>query len=204
VKSVSINYLGTSDTSGTSDISENDELPVRSFSNELKIQVIVINKSIHKYVESFDIDVCKNLFYYDNTFKLDINSLSGIYNKVMKIHLDQNFQMSRINKYIFRGFKIETLSPEEEIKLLSKICENVNHKLYLSMKEVLDPNPFEIKCDCKNEMNNCLIEKYAHILKHEIKHKHLIPKVDLQREYRNKIIGVSSKFILMDTNIVLI
>jgi hypothetical protein len=60
--------------------------------HEIKIQFIIVNNGIQKYIDTFDLSICKNLFYYDynsyhyeGQFKLNIEDPGGIGRKTMTI-----------------------------------------------------------------------------------------------------------------------
>lgn len=102
-------------------IKEGDKLKITSikdfqtFENK-RIQIICINtdnsyNSVKNYIhETYDYDICKNLYYVDKTEHLSIYHPNDIYNKKINYDLNQenskNNILIRYKKYRNRGFKI--------------------------------------------------------------------------------------------------
>ena len=85
---------------------------------------------VDKYLDTFDMDICQNLFYYeDNQFKLKIGNMMNIFNKEIKIKLVPSLEGRRLVKYINkRGFKVINGYDEKVIilKHILKMCYMIN------------------------------------------------------------------------------
>lgn len=149
--------------------------------NVTNLQFILVKCSMKEYINTFDINVCKNLFYWDAGFKLDSKVLDSIYNKKMDINMKNNVTVPRINKYFKRGFTIQS-EREIELEILKYLLkEKSNKKLFIDNECI----PFNYKIHrvpCQSE--NCYIEKY---LSGKYKHKHIINLERLNSRQINKL-----------------
>ena len=163
-----------------------------------KIQFIFLESETDinmKYINTFDINVVKNLLYYkDGEFNLYINNLNDILYNYMTVNL-YHTSYDRIKKYMERNFtiigdnkseilqyllKINTSSrvfkyipdindKNIDILSLSKIKKYTNNFIYdIENKTLLDANLFK-NCEC---FEYCYIKKFFG----NIKHEHIILK----------------------------
>lgn len=112
------------------------EKVVTGFNGIKKIQCIMLSEgsSPQDYINSFDIDVCKNLLMFDkasNKFTLEsFVPFEDIYYRIMDINMETNYTATRIFKYTKRGFRMAIDS--KGLELLKCVLESENLSLYVS------------------------------------------------------------------------
>ena len=110
---------------------------VNNYNNRTQITGIKTNKNIEaiqNFIDTtFDLDVCKNMYYVDeNGEHIRVSSLENILTKSANLVIDDyqfikhdRYIINRCKKYERRGFKIQNL-PAKKQSILSKILENGN------------------------------------------------------------------------------
>jgi hypothetical protein len=119
--------------------------------NNINIEIIHINinKKKFKYtkkfiMDTFDLDICKNLYFINNEDNIDIYKLNDIFNKTCDFnHCPNGFNIfNRFNKYIERGFVIN--NNVSYLILADKLYDDYNNRTHYI---------FEVK-----EYNDCEYE----------------------------------------------
>ena len=132
----------------------------KNYRNSKELQFILLNTENHyDYINTFDISVCKNLFYYskeNKKFELSIYDLEGIYNKTMKIDITRT-KNGRIEKYLNRGFKI---IGENYIEILLNI-QYYNYNIYKINLNETNLNEINLEIIKRQDiLKKCKITKY--------------------------------------------
>lgn len=131
-----------------------------------KVQFILLKSHNYQdYLDTFDLDVCKNLFHYNKekgAFEFYIYNLRGIYEKNIDVCSNKSFT-NRIIKYCERGFKILNSNYE--------IFENVirYHGKNIWNFESFDENYISINCSNFDKCCSRLFKEYMN-------HKHVVHK----------------------------
>jgi hypothetical protein len=83
----------------------------------ISVDIGKTSQDISNYIDLFDLDVCKNAYYYDGTDHLIIKDLRGLLTKTTPFRFSppqtesdlQNFNLGRYHKYQKRGFKFSNI-----------------------------------------------------------------------------------------------
>lgn len=116
------------------------------------IQIIGINisknyESIRNFIyENFDLDICKNIYYYDGKFNLSCLNIYDILSKQTKFNFSHSLEssMHRYHKYIGRGVDFEnksifTLEQLDKIYLVPP--PNIKDNLDIKYLSYYTPDP---------------------------------------------------------------
>jgi hypothetical protein len=113
--------------------------------SDKKIQFILhTSDSTVGYLDNFDFDICRNLFYFkDGIFKICISSFENIYKRVLLVESETYEDISRAIKYINKGFKVKA-KVSIELDILKNLIGLPDPTVYIrkrsNMKNVYNLN----------------------------------------------------------------
>ena len=96
---------------------------INMFVTHKKISFIFLRNKLEEHIKCYDIDIVKNIYYYNikkKRFSIIIENLYGIYNKEMSINVISehiNIQSDRIRKYMNRKFRVNCGSLNKDAKV---------------------------------------------------------------------------------------
>jgi hypothetical protein len=121
-----------------------------------------VGKSINSMCDfvktSFDLNICKNIFYYkNNKSKLIIDNLNNLINKKMQLcqFKNPNNIIGRIKKYTERGFVLDKSNLKYD--MLKDIYNIIEIK---DVKEIFNPTIFDCPDNCYVKLFDINIEHY--------------------------------------------
>jgi hypothetical protein len=166
--------------------------------DEIFITIHDMKDNTH-FVKKLDMSICRNMFYFDKTFKIKIGSIHDLYDRVFTVKSKYLYKINRIKKYIDLGFKIDTraISDLKTLKVLfghgngiyttkfgsgfygyrivdlkGNILEDKNIEIFLKKKFEVLRIPYNVTIPCVDK--SCTLKKY---IIHNYDHTHFMKSI---------------------------